>query len=137
MRIPAGAVLAAAAVGELEPAVQMAAFLVGGGLAAGSHVAKAGTRVLINTSPEPVSNWTASLGEDVLVVAGLWTALHYPWLFLALLVVFVAVLAWALPRLFRALRQLGGRVRSWFRQPPARPGGGTEPPPLALGSPRE
>ena len=59
IRIPAGAVVAAAALGEMEPAVQVAAFIVGGGLAASSHAVKAGTRVLLNASPEPITNWTA------------------------------------------------------------------------------
>ena len=65
IRIPAGAVLAAGAVGEVGTGAQLAAGLVGGTLATGSHATKAGSRVLINTSPEPVSNWFASVGEDV------------------------------------------------------------------------
>jgi hypothetical protein len=120
IRIPAGAVLAAAAVGELEPAVQLAAFILGGSLAAGSHAAKAGSRVLINTSPEPVTNWAASVGEDVLVVAGLWTALAHPVLFLVLLALFVGVLVWALPRLWRALQALATRLRGLFGRKQAR-----------------
>lgn len=114
VRIPAGAVLAAAAVGELDPAVQLAAFVLGGTLAAGTHAAKAGTRVLINTSPEPVSNWAASVSEDVLVVAGLWAALEHPAVFLVLLALFVGGLLWALPKLWRALRALSVRLRSLF-----------------------
>ena len=82
IRVPAGAVMAAAAVGEMDPAMQMAAFLVGGGLAATSHTTKAATRVMLNTSPEPVSNWTASVTEDLVVLGGLWTALNYPVFFL-------------------------------------------------------
>ncbi len=56
IRIPAGAALAAGAVGELNPAVEVAAAIIGGGVAAGTHATKAGKRVLINASPEPVSN---------------------------------------------------------------------------------
>jgi len=120
VRIPAGAVLAAAAMGEVSMPAQIAAALLGGTLAAGTHAAKAGTRVLINTSPEPLSNWCASIAEDLAVVAGLWAALRYPWLFVALLVLFVLLLAWLLPRLGRALwavfaglrRLLGGRERA-------------------------
>jgi len=119
VRIPAGAVLAAAAVGELDPAVQLAAFIVGGSLAAGTHALKTGSRVLINTSPEPVSNWAASIGEDIMVVAGLWTALAHPVLFLVLLGLFVALLAVVLPRLWRALTVLGARIRGWFVRTPA------------------
>ncbi|MGH0031972.1 MAG: DUF4126 domain-containing protein [Myxococcota bacterium] len=103
VRIPAGAVLAASAVGDVSPAAELAAGLLGGTLAAGSHALKASSRVAINASPEPFSNWTASLGEDVLVVGGLWAALHHPWVFLAGLVVFVLFAAWALPKLWRGL----------------------------------
>lgn len=125
VRIPAGAVLAAAAVGELDPAVQLAAFLLGGTLAAGTHAAKSGTRVLINTSPEPVTNWAASVGEDVMVFAGLWAALEHPVVFLSLLTLFIAGLVWALPRLWRALSALVARLRKLFGRRDAGPVSGT------------
>jgi len=64
IRIPAGAALAASVFGDSNAAATLAAAIVGGSLAAGSHLAKAGSRALINTSPEPFSNWSASLGED-------------------------------------------------------------------------
>ena len=98
IRIPAGAALAAGAVGDVDPAISLSAALIGGTLTAGVHATKAGGRVLINASPEPFSNWGASLAEDVGVVAGLLTALHYPWIFLGLLVVFLIVMIWLLPR---------------------------------------
>jgi hypothetical protein len=120
IRIPAGAVLAAAAVGDVSPSAELAAGLIGGGLAAASHATKAGTRVLINTSPEPFTNWAASLLEDVAVLAGLWAALHHPWVFLALLVAFVALAAWLLPRLWRAIRAVVSRAARLLR-------GGSEP----------
>ena len=104
IRIPAGAALAAGAVGEMDPVVGLAAAIVGGGLAAGAHATKAGSRVLINTSPEPFSNWMASLTEDVAVVAGLWAALHYPLLFLILLAIFVVVMIWVLPKIWRGVK---------------------------------
>jgi len=110
IRIPAGAVLAAGAVGELAPAAELAAAIAGGTLAAGAHATKMSTRLVINTSPEPVSNWAASLGEDAAVIGGLWAALHYPWLFLALLLVFIVLMIWLLPRLWAAL----GRVFAWI-----------------------
>ena len=115
IRIPAGALLAAAAIGDVGPATEIAALLVGGGLAAGSHAAKAGGRVLINTSPEPVTNWTASISEDLLVIGGLWTALNYPWLFLAALLVFVVLLIWLLPKLIRAIATVFRRLAAWLR----------------------
>jgi len=110
IRIPAGAILAAAAIGDVGPAAQLAAGIAGGTLTAGTHATKAGTRVLINTSPEPVSNWFASLGEDVAVIAGLWTALYHPLVFIVLLVLFILFMIWALPRLWRAIRTLFGFI---------------------------
>jgi hypothetical protein len=115
IRVPAGAILAAAAVGEVALPVQIAAAIVGGGLAAGSHVTKAGSRVLINASPEPVTNWAASLSEDVLVIAGLWTALNHPVLFLVLLAVFIVAMIWLLPRLWRALKRVYTALVGWLR----------------------
>ncbi|MGI1671169.1 MAG: DUF4126 domain-containing protein [Neptuniibacter sp.] len=106
IRIPAGAALAASAVGDISPAVEVAAALVGGSLAAGSHAAKAGGRVLINTSPEPVTNWTASISEDLLVLGGLWAALNHPIWFLAALVVFILLLIWLLPKIWRGVKKV-------------------------------
>lgn len=114
IRIPAGAALAAGAVGDLSPVVGLAAAIVGGSMAAGSHALKSGTRVLINTSPEPVTNWTASFGEDLLVLAGLWTALNHPLWFLAGLALFVILLIWLLPRLWRAIRKVFAALGRWF-----------------------
>lgn len=115
IRIPAGAVLAMGAVGETTPAVELAAFLLGGTLAAGTHATKAGTRLLINTSPEPVSNWTASITEDIAVIAGLWAALHYPWLFIAALIIFIALMIWLLPRLLQAIKRMFIYIRDIFK----------------------
>ncbi len=106
IRIPAAAALAAGAVGEVSTVVSLAAALVGGTVAAGTHATKAGSRALVNTSPEPFSNWFVSLSEDVLVVAGLWTALQHPILFLCLLVLFGLLVLWLLPKIWRALRSL-------------------------------
>ena len=115
IRIPAGAMLAAGAVGDVNQAVQLSAAILGGTLAAGTHTLKAGTRVLINTSPEPFSNWTASIAEDVLVFGGLWTALHHPVLYIALLVLFIILMIWLLPKLWRAIKRVGGFLARLFR----------------------
>ena len=104
IRIPAGAMLAAGAVGELGPGMEMAAVIVGGGVAATSHLTKAGSRVLINTSPEPVSNWVASLSEDALVLGGLWAAINHPWLFLGLFIGFMLFSIWLIPKLWRGIK---------------------------------
>ena len=101
VRVPAGALLAYGAVGGLSPEIAAIAGLLGGTLAAGTHVAKTGTRALINTSPEPFSNVAASLAEDVSVVGGLVLALTHPITFLCLLALFVALLVWLLPKLAR------------------------------------
>jgi hypothetical protein len=106
IRIPAGALLAAGAVGDVNPAIVLAAAIVGGGMAAGTHATKSGTRVMINASPEPVSNWVASLVEDFIVIAGLWTALHYPWLFIVLLIAFIVLMIWLLPKLWRGIKKV-------------------------------
>lgn len=121
IRIPAGAVLAAGSIGELTPAAALAAAIVGGGLAAGTHATKAGTRVLINTSPEPFTNWAASITEDVAVIAGMWAALHHPVLFLALLLLFIILMIWLIPRLWGAIGKLIATLRRWLGAAPAEP----------------
>ena len=103
-RVPAGAFLAAAA---LSPDGQLGAGMLatGAGVALGSHLLKAGSRALLNTSPEPVSNWTASAAEDVVVVGALGLVWAYPWAALAIVLgIGVAValaLWWVWRRLFR------------------------------------
>lgn len=121
VRIPGGAMLAAAAVGDISPAAEIAAGLLGGGLAATTHATKAGARVMINTSPEPVSNWSASIGEDVAVIGGVWAALNHPWLFLALLLVFILLMAWLLPRIWRGIKSVAGRIAALFGKAPRPP----------------
>lgn len=113
VRIPAGFVLAYGAAGGLSPEVAVIAGLLGGTLAAGTHIAKTGSRALINTSPEPFSNIAASLTEDVAVIGGLALAIAHPITFLCLLAAFVALLVWLLPKLVRLalvpIRRMTGR----------------------------
>ena len=94
IRIPAGAFLAAGVAGDDLTAITVAAGLLGGTITAGTHLAKAGGRAAINTSPEPVSNWIASFTEDATVLGGIWVALNYPLVFMASLAVFIAFAAW-------------------------------------------
>ena len=124
VRIPAGALLAAGAVGDVSAPAEFAAMLVGGSLAATSHAAKAGSRVVINASPEPFTNWAASITEDVTVVAGLWAALHYPWLFLAALLVFILLMIWLLPKLWRAVVKVFSFIGRLFGGGRSSEGGG-------------
>ncbi len=110
IRIPAGALLAALALGEHDPAWMIVAGLLGGTLTAGTHAAKAGSRALINTSPEPFSNVAASFGEEALVASGLFMAFQHPVGFLVLLGLFVVLLIWLLPKVFRGMRLVFGRL---------------------------
>ena len=127
IRIPAGAVLAAGAVGDVGAAAHLTAAIAGGTLAAGSHATKAGTRALINTSPEPVSNWFASVSEDIAVIAGLWTALHYPVLFIILLIMFILLMIWLLPKLWRGIRRVFGFIGKSVATDKADPTSGAPP----------
>ena len=106
IRIPAGAALAAAVFGDSGAAVALAAAILGGTLAAGVHLAKAGSRAAINTSPEPFSNWSASLAEDAIVPVGLWLAVVHPLLFFVLLALFLIGAALLLRVIWRGLRRL-------------------------------
>jgi hypothetical protein len=117
VRIPGGAILAAAAVGDLSPGAELAAGILGGGLAATTHATKAGARVMINTSPEPVSNWSASITEDIAVVGGVWAALNHPYVFLGLLAVFVLLMAWLLPRIWRGIKAVVAKLTRLFGKP--------------------
>ena len=115
IRIPAGALLAAGAVGDVNPAVALTAAILGGGLAAGAHAVKSGSRVIINTSPEPFTNWIASIAEDIAVIGGLWAALYYPWLFLVLMIVFIGLMIWLLPKIWGGIKKIFGYIRRLFK----------------------
>jgi hypothetical protein len=112
IRVPAGAVLAAAAFGDFDKSVQVIAFLLGGGLALSSHGTKAATRAAINTSPEPVSNITASLAEDFVAVGSIALAPFFP--VFVIVVVLVAVIASVIlvRRIARYLRGVATRLRT-------------------------
>lgn len=116
IRIPAGAMLAVGAAQGLEinQAAELAAALLGGSLAATSHLTKASTRLVINTSPEPMTNWTASFAEDIAVIGGLWAALNYPLAFIAFVVLFVLLAVWLLPKLWRTIKDIVATIRGWF-----------------------
>lgn len=114
IRIPAGVMLAAGAVGDVNPAMVIVAGILGGSISATSHMVKAGSRVLINTSPEPFSNWTASVAEDIAVIGGLYTALHYPLVFVVLFIVFIAISIWLLPKIWRGIKILFSKIKTFF-----------------------
>ena len=103
VRIPAGAALAAMVFGGQGLEWQTAMAMLGGTLAAGTHFTKAGTRAMINASPEPFTNIAASFGEDVVVLTGLWLMFAHPLLMLAVLVLLVVLIIWLLPILWRSI----------------------------------
>jgi hypothetical protein len=109
IRIPAGALLAAGATGDQVSAITVAAGILGGTITAGTHFTKSATRAAINTSPEPFSNWGASIAEDAMVVGATWLAFAHPAIFLVLLAIFLVVAAWVLHLLWRTLRAVWTR----------------------------
>jgi len=112
IRIPAGALLAAGATGDGLSALTVAAGLLGGTITAGTHFTKAGGRAIINASPEPFSNWGASLFEDGLVLTGIWIAYLYPVVFLGALALFIVLVIWLLPKLWRGVEALWRLLRT-------------------------
>jgi hypothetical protein len=115
IRVPAGAVLAAAAFGDFDKPVQAIAFLLGGGLALSSHGTKAAARAIINTSPEPVSNIVVSTLEDVLAVVSVVFAIFLPYLLFGVVGIGLIVTVFVLPKVFRFFRQVVRGVAGVFR----------------------
>ncbi|HEY7557964.1 MAG TPA: DUF4126 domain-containing protein [Candidatus Binatia bacterium] len=105
IRVPAGAILAARSLGDMNPALEFAALLAGGTVALAAHGTKATLRLAINTSPEPFSNWAASFTEDVAVLGSIWLVFNHPILMLILVVSFVALVLWLVPKLFRLAKR--------------------------------
>ncbi|MDQ2986271.1 MAG: DUF4126 domain-containing protein [Armatimonadota bacterium] len=106
IRIPAGAVMAAAAFADFAPGVQFAALLIGGGVALSSHGTKATTRAAVNTSPEPFSNVAVSAVEDVVSVGGVLMAVFVPIVAIAVIVTLVILSLILVPRLIRTLKKV-------------------------------
>jgi hypothetical protein len=103
IRVPAGAALAALVFGGQSLEWQTAMAILGGTLAAGTHFTKAGTRAMINASPEPFTNLAASFGEDLVVLTGLWLMFAHPLLMLAMLLLLAGLIIWLLPILWRGV----------------------------------
>jgi hypothetical protein len=115
IRVPAGAVLAAAATSDISPTVQVLALLLGGGLALSTHGTKATVRAGANLSPEPLTNWSLSLLEDALVVGAVGLAVSYPLAMLALILIFLFLLVWILPKVVRRIRRMMQAAADFFR----------------------
>ena len=131
IRIPAGVMLAAGAVGPVNPAVVITAGILGGTISATSHSLKAGSRILINTSPEPFSNWIASVLEDVSVVAGLWIALHHPLVFLGLFCLFILLAIWLFPKIWQGIKALFSKLQKCIKSTTPPSGDNPSMPPLS------
>jgi hypothetical protein len=101
-----GALIAVAALGQAPPTVEGLVALLGGTVAAGTHMTKAGSRVIVNTSPEPFSNWFLSLAEDAFVVGLGVVTLKYPLLALAVVLLLLVLIVIFARILFRAMRRL-------------------------------
>jgi Domain of unknown function (DUF4126) len=115
IRVPAGAILAAAALGDMNPPLELAALLAGGTVALAAHGTKATLRLAVNTSPEPFTNWGASLTEDVAVLGGLWMIFNHPVLTLVLVAAFIILVIWLMPNLLRLARGGFQALRSRLR----------------------
>lgn len=106
IRPPAAAVLGFAAFGGVAEPWRIAAALLCGTLALSSHGIKASTRLAINTSPEPFTNWAASFGEDVFVAALIWASVSHPAAALVVAGVVLVVAALLATWIYRMLRRL-------------------------------
>ncbi|MDP2603986.1 MAG: DUF4126 domain-containing protein [Deltaproteobacteria bacterium] len=130
IRVPAGAILAARSLGDMNPALELVALLGGGAVALAAHGTKATVRLAINASPEPFSNWFASVTEDVTVLGSIWMIFNHPILMLILVLSFLALLAWLAPKLFRLAKRgfqaLRDRLRGVKPDQPA-PTGSPQP----------
>ena len=130
IRVPAGAILAARSLGDMNPALELVAVLAGGSIALAAHGTKAATRLAINASPEPFSNWAASVTEDITVFGSIWLMFNHPVIMMILVLVFLALAVWLVPKIFRLVKRgfqaLRDRMRGIKPDHPA----STDPPAL-------
>ena len=131
IRIPAGAILAARSLGDMNPALELAAILAGGSIALAAHATKATARLAINASPEPFSNWTASVAEDITVLGGIWMIFNHPIVMMVLVLSFIVLTVWLVPKLFRLAKRGFQALRDKIRgvKPDQSAPGGPSPQP--------
>jgi len=121
IRVPAGAVLALSAFAHFDPAVRAAALLAGGTLALSSHGTKASVRMTANASPEPFSNMFLSVVEDIFTIGLAALAAFHPLVILCIILVFVLLLIWLAPKIFRAIRRMLAQAGSMLGLSRSRP----------------
>jgi hypothetical protein len=128
IRVPAGAILAAQSLGDLNPALELMALLAGGSVSLVAHGTKATARLAINASPEPFSNWFASVTEDVTVLGSIWLMFNHPILMLVLVLAFLAAVAWLMPKIYRLAKRGFQALREKLRgTKPDQPARKTQP----------
>jgi ABC-type multidrug transport system fused ATPase/permease subunit len=115
IRVPAGAILAARSLGDMNPALELVAILAGGSIALAAHGTKAATRLAINASPEPFSNWIASVTEDITVFGSIWLMFNHPVAMMILVLGFLALLVWIVPKIFRLAKRGFQALRNKLR----------------------
>jgi Domain of unknown function (DUF4126) len=98
------------AMNSADPMIATLAALLGGSLTSMTHATKAGSRAIINTSPEPVTNIAASFSEEGLLIGGGWLALAHPAVFLGVLIAFILVMIWLIPKLWRGIKSVLGNI---------------------------
>jgi Flp pilus assembly pilin Flp len=114
IRIPLGAILAGDAMAEYGVVAESVSMIIGGGLSSATHFTKSGTRAIINTSPEPVSNWTASISEDAAVFGGVWAAINHPVIWVITAIVIIAIMVWIIPKLWRGIKLVFNKIAGLF-----------------------
>ncbi len=102
---PVGAaILAANVLGDINPVLKLTLIILCGGVAFASHTSKAAARLLVNHSPEPITNIGISLTEDVFAPFGVWLSLRHPTVVLSLVLLFLGGFVWVMPKIFRSVR---------------------------------
>lgn len=120
IRIPLGALLAGDAMAEFGPVAETVSMIIGGGLSSAMHFTKSGTRAIINTSPEPVTNWTASISEDAAVFGGMWAAINHPVVWISIAVIVIILMVWIIPKLWRGIKLIFKKISSLFKSKTAK-----------------
>jgi hypothetical protein len=115
IRVPAGAIVAYAAVSDMDSTIVIPATLIGGGFALASHGTKAAARMGANLSPEPISNWTLSIFEDIIAFGGVLLAVFAPFVIGVVLIVFAIFFLWCFPKVVRAIGRLFNGIAALFR----------------------
>jgi hypothetical protein len=116
IRPPAAALLAYSSFGTVDEAWKLGAALIAGSVALTSHGAKASARAAANTSPEPVSNWLLSFGEDAVAIFLSWLAATHPVLTGAIVIVLVLIATFVIWKLFGFFRRAIRKVREGYRR---------------------